>query len=526
MAELSRRAVLTLGLASGLALAGCSGGNSAKGAGSLRTLVIDTAFSLETGDPGRNYVPTGNMVLHAVYDTLLTFEGSDEVAPVPSLATVEQNEDATEFTFTLTGDRTFSDGSPVTADDVVFSLTRVQGMTDSKANFLMNGISVAKVDDSTVRLSTESPSLQLPAIVTNPALGILNSRVVRAHGGTTGTDDEAETFLNEQSAGSGPYLLESMNITTAAVLVANPRYDGPYPPAYPRIVVRNVAQSSTQLINIRGGDSDLAVDLNGDQVAGLSGSRFTIVSQPSAETLFLLINQNEEVGGATANPRFAEAIRYAIDYDALLELAGAGSVEATGVIPPLFLGALAEGVRRDPARSASALKASGYHGEQVRLQFPNDNPVGGVEFTPIAERVQSQLRAAGIDVVLAPAPFATEIDPYVNGKEAFSLWYWGPDFADSSSFLPFGPGQKVGLRAGWTAKDAPDIAELVEQAASATTVAERKTAMTAYAAALQDRGPFVPLIVPGINLVSNHSVTGVEYNSTWTLDIPLLRPAD
>ena len=195
------------------------------------------------------------------------------------------------------------------------------------------------------------------------------------------------------------------------------------------------------------------------------------------------------------------------------------------MIPPIFLGALEAGVEQDLDRAEQALQASGYDGEPIRLQFPNDTPVGGVEFTPLAERVQSQLQAAGITVELAPAPFATEIDPYVNGEEAFGLWYWGPDFADSSSFLPFGPGEKVGLRSGWTTEHAPEIAELVRTATSATSVEEREQAMTDYATAMQESGPFVPLIVPGANLASDATVTNVHYNSTWTLDIPLLAPA-
>ncbi|SEF00733.1 ABC transporter substrate-binding protein [Ruania alba] len=527
----TRRTAIAVGLAGSLALVGCTGGNTAnqgsdgnETTGASDNLVIDTAFSLETGDPGRNYVPTGNMVLHAVYDTLLTFEGSAEAEPVPSLATVEQNEDATEFTFTLDGERTFSDGSTVDADDVVYSLTRVQGMTESKANFLMTGITVEKVDDLTVRLTTESPSLQLPAIMTNPALSILNSEVVQANGGTTGTDDAAEEFLNGESVGSGPYLLDSLDLTTQVVLTANPEYDGDTPPAYERIVIRNVSESATQLINLQGGDSQLAVDLNGDQVAGL-GEEFTVTSVPSAETIFLLINQDAEVGGATANPDFAEAVRYAVDTSELLELAGAGAEAATGVIPPMFPGSLADPIGQDLARAEQALDASGYDGETLRLQFPNDYPVGGVEFTPVAERLQSQLQEAGITVELAPAPFATEIDPYVTGQEAFSMWFWGPDFADSSSFLPFGPGEKVGLRAGWTAEDAPEIAELTAAATTATDTDEREQAMSDYATAMQESGPFVPLLVPGVNLAGDDSVTNIEYNSTWTLDIRLLAPA-
>lgn len=523
-----RHVAVALIAAAAIVLAGCSGGNSANNSNgsssSGGTLVVDTAFSLETGDPGRNYVPTGNMVLHAVYDTLLTFQGADSTTPKPDLATMKQNADATEFTFTIQDGRTFSDGTPVTADDVVFSLDRVAGITDSKANFLMTGITVTKVDDKSVKLSTKTPSLQLPAIVTNPSLAILNSKLVKENGGTTDDKDGAKSWLDANSAGSGPYNLESLDLTTQVVLVKNDKYDGADKPAYDKIVVRNIAQSSTQLTNLKGGDSTVAVDLSGDQVKDL-GDGFTVNSAPSAQTLFLLINQKESVGGVIANTKFAEAVRYALDYDKLMELAGSGSVQATGVIPPMFPGANDAGVKQDLDRVKAALTDSGYKGEEIKLQFPNDNPVGGVEFTPVAERVQEQLKAAGIKASLAPAPFATEVEPYVNAEEAFSLWYWGPDYADTSSFLPFGPGQKVGLRANWTADADPAIADLVKKAQNATDVDERNTVFSEYAKAMQESGPFVPLIVPGTNLASSTKVAGLEYNVTWTLDLRLLHPA-
>lgn len=519
------RAAAVLATAAALTLAGCSGGNSANNpdpsAPATTTLVVDTAFSLETGDPGRTYVPTGNMLVHAMYDTLLTFEGEDGTTPQASLATMTQNDTATEFTFALDGERTFSDGSAITADDVVFSLNRVKGMTESKANFLMTGVTVEKVDDRTVVLKTEAPSLQVPALVTNPALSIVNQEVVTANGGTTDDSDAAQAYLDGASAGSGPYLLDALDLTTQVTLVKNPQYNGKVAAGYDKIVVRNVTESATQLINLKGGDSNVAVDLNGDQVETL-GDAFTVDSTASAETIFLLVNQSSKVGGVSASPEFAEAVRYALDYDALLELAGAGSVQATGVIPPMFAGALGSGVKQDLERSKKALAASDYSGETIKLQFPNDNPVGGVEFTPVAERVQAQLKAAGITVELAPAPFATEIDPYVNGTEAFSMWYWGPDYADSSSFLPFGPGRKVGLRAGWPAESNSAIATLVTDAETATTVESRTQAFTEYATAMQEEGPFVPLIVPGNNFASDKTVTGLTYNPTWTLDLRVL----
>jgi peptide/nickel transport system substrate-binding protein len=525
----SRRStsVIAIGAVALLALAGCSGGNSANNsdqAAGADSLVIDTAFSIETADPGHTYDPTGNMIAKALYETLVDFEGSDVSTPVPGLASWEQNEAATEFTFTLEGDRAFSDGSPIEAKDVVFTLQRIQGMTEAKPNFLLGGLTITEVDDKTISFVSETPLLQLPAILANPALGIVNADVVMENGGTTDGTDSAQEFLDGESAGSGPFVLDTLDLSSQVVLTKNDEYNGDEESEYSRVVVRNVSESATQLANLKGGDSMVAMDLNGDQVAGL-GDDLTVESVPSGQTIFLLLNQSDAVAGELANVKLAEAIRYALDYDALLELAGAGAVQATGVIPPGFEGALETGVEQDLDKAAAALAEAGYTGQTLKLQFPNDYPVGGVEFTPLAERVQAQLEEAGITVELAPAPFATELDAYVAGTEGFGLWFWGPDYADSANFLPFAPGLKVGLRSGWAAEANPEIAGIAAGAASATDEAVRAEAFTAFAEAMQAEGPFVPLIVPGRNIATAGDVEGAVYNSVWEMDIAEIAPA-
>ncbi|MGM1018465.1 MAG: ABC transporter substrate-binding protein [Actinomycetota bacterium] len=528
MRSSSRTSLIAAGAVALLAVTGCSGGNSAntgaEDGSSNDSLVIDTAFSIETADPGHTYDPTGNMLAKALYETLVDFEGSDVSTPVPGLASWEQNDTATEFTFTLEDGRTFSDGSPIEAADVVFSLQRIQGMTDAKPNFLLAGVTIEELDAQTVRFTTETPLLQLPAILANPALGIVNSEVVTENGGTTDGDDTAQSFLDGESAGSGPFVLDTLDLTSQIVLTSNDEYNGDEASEYSRVVIRNVTESATQLANLRGGDTMVAMDLNGDQVTNL-GDDVSVDSVPSGQTIFLLLNQSSDVADDLANVKIAEAIRYALDYDLLLELAGTGAVQATGVIPPGFEGALSEGITQDLDAAEAALEESGYDGETLTLQFPNDYPVGGVDFTSVAERVQAQLGEVGIEVELAPAPFATELDAYVNGTESFGLWFWGPDYADSANFLPFGPGLKVGLRAGWTEEANADIAELAAEAASATDPDARTAAFTEFAEAMQAEGPFVPLIVPARNISATDDVTGAVYNSVWEMDIAEIAPA-
>lgn len=520
----SRIGALALGLAAALALAGCAtsdtNSNTGSGAadGAPDTLVIDRTFDLKTGDPGRTYEHTGNMVVKAMYETLLDFEGSDLSATVPGLASLETSDDSTSFVLTLDQGRTFSDGSEITADDVVFSLERVIGMKGSPS-FLLDGVSVAKVDDRTVELTTDAPNPALQFILPNPALGIVNSEVVIANGGTTDESDAAEAYLSANSAGSGPYMLESFDVASQVTLTLNESYTGPASPTFDRVVIRNV-ESSTQKINLQGGDSHVALDLSGDQVADF-GDNLTVESSPSANMIFLLLNQNEKISTVTSDPNFVKAVKLGIDYDSLLEIAGAGGAQAFGLVPPMFLGSLPAdaALSLDVDGAKKALAASNYNGETVTLNFPNDINLNGVQFTTVAQRVQAQLSEIGINIDLAPAPTAVELDTYRNGEEVIGLWYWGPDYMDPSSYLPFAPGETVGLRAGWEAGANPAIEKVVDQARLGGTDEERIAQFTEYQQLMLDEGPFVPLLNPAVNMASAKGITGLNYNPTWTLDI-------
>ncbi len=142
------------------------------------TLIVGKSFDLKTLDPGRQFETTGAIIVPAIYDTLLTFVDNDVTTPVPSLAeSWEVNDDATEFTLTLRADATFSDGSPVTAQDAAFSLNRVRELKGN-GSFLMDGVTAEAVDDATLKLTSEKPNPALPRILPTPTLGILNSEVV------------------------------------------------------------------------------------------------------------------------------------------------------------------------------------------------------------------------------------------------------------------------------------------------------------------------------------------------------------
>ncbi|MGV9538671.1 ABC transporter substrate-binding protein [Streptosporangium sandarakinum] len=531
MATRSRRpgakaALLPVLLTGALALAACSGGGSSSapasggggGAGS-KTLVIDTSFDLKTADPGRTYEPTGLIVGKATYETLLTFEGSDVTKPVPALAeSFELSKDGKTLTLKLRKDATFADGSPVTADDVVFSLNRVRDMKGTPS-FLLDGVEVAKTDDTTITLTSAKANAALPYILPNPALGILNSKVAKEHGATTDPGDKAEQYLNSASAGSGPYTIESFNVSSQVVLRANAKYWGQAKPAYDKVVIRNV-EAATQKLNISRGDSQVALNLSGDQVAGITGG-LQVTRTASANVIFLLANRDPSVSKVTSDPKFAEAVRKGVDYAGLLELAGEGSVQAPGVIPSMLLGALPPeaAAGRDVEGAKAALKESGLVNPTVKLEYPSELTVNGLSFQPFAERIQANLKEVGITVELAPAPVTTALDNYRNGKEELGLWYWGPDYPDPSDYLSFLPGKLVGLRAGWKAGADKELEAAGDKAAAEVGDDARKQAYSDIQTKLNASGPFIPLIQPGQNIVTAASVTGLKFNPVWTVDV-------
>ncbi|MGI4895556.1 MAG: ABC transporter substrate-binding protein [Janthinobacterium lividum] len=516
----------TAGLASTALLAGCSsdsGSNSDSGGGESAagaSLVVDNAFDLKTADPARSFELTGAMVNKQIYETALTYTGSDVSEPVPQICSFTISDDNRVVTLTIEGDHKFADATAVTADDIVFSYQRVQGIKGNPS-FLLDGVVVAKVNETTVTLTSDVANPALPYILPNPSLGILNSKLVQSKGGTTDESDGAESFLNATSAGSAPYQIDTLQVTSSVVLKANPEYVGTAPTST-RIVLENVAPA-TQKINVQSGTAQIATDLSADEVQGLDGGATAVISQASSYMIFAWFNVDPQFGGPVADPLFVQAVRHAIDYSALLKLTGDGSVQPGGVVPSQFVGHL----ESDPsnvfdANTAKELLAkSSYQGEEIQFLFSNDVAVSGVQLQILAQAIQSQLKTAGITITLAPKPSATSLDSFRSGKFQAGLAYWGPDFPDPSNYLAFTPGENVGKRAGWTPESATAAAvmPLVDAAKAASGADARDAAYQALQKQMNVSGPFVPLVQPAQNVVTSSDLKGADLNPIWTLDL-------
>jgi peptide/nickel transport system substrate-binding protein len=285
--------------------------------------------------------------------------------------------------------------------------------------------------------------------------------------------------------------------------------------------------ATTQQINIQRGSHEVAIDLSSDQAQSLRSNKNLNVSlRPSTWVFWLFANNSTQLSNVTSDKKWQEAVRYALNYNSIVSVAGPGAIQTPGIIPSMFLGALpkAAAIKQNLTRAKSALAASGVGDQQVSLEYPSDLTINGVPFSTLAQRVQANLQAAGFKIELSGAPTSTWLTKYRDGKMAFGLSLWGPDYPDPADYLTFAPGQLVGLRVGWQKGADPSIEKLAAQALVTTNPKLRKALYQKIQTQLNQRGPYFPLIQPTQVFVSTKDLNNAVFNATYAVDVTQVTP--
>lgn len=498
-----------------------------------KILIVGHAESTDSLDPARGFTQTTGVINRINYNTLVTFPDEDASAIEPMLATEwEISEDGTSYSFSLRDDVVFSDGTPLTANDVVFSIQRLKNIKGNPSFLAVNIDTVVADSDTSVTFNLLSPDPAFLARLTNYAFSVTNSAVIRAEGGTDAEDaetaDTAEDFLNSNSAGSGPYMLQSWDPQVRTEVVRNPNFWGEAP-YFDRIIVQNIAEAATQKVALESGQIDLATDLTSDQIVSMqSNSEIGIYSGPTVIVHFLLMNADSEIGGPVSDPLVQLAIRYALDYDGYKTLfAGTTppSWPATGI-----LGSYGEeqAFIRDLDRATELLIEAGYpDGFDITLDYPVFT-FQGVNMETNAQKIQADLAEVGINVTLRPGELQVALEEYRNGQQGFAYWFWGPDVLDPIDALSFLPGGKVAdERENWTSDIAdPTILELRDKALVESGVEERIELFHQIQDYLQEFGPWAPFLQPDIQVAYRADLQGYIWHPAWNHDLSILSRVD
>ncbi|MFZ5916449.1 MAG: ABC transporter substrate-binding protein [Chloroflexota bacterium] len=493
-----------------------------------KEFVVGVSFDQATLDPGRGFEITGGMVHKATYNTLVTWADDNVSEIVPSLAeSWEVSEGGKVFTFKLRQGVKFHSGNEMTAADVEWSWERAMGLKGNPS-FLFDGVvSIEAPDAYTVVVTKEKPDPAFLAKSTFGVFSVLDSQVVIEHGGTSGPDadqsDQAEEWLNQNSAGTGPFILKSWVPETEVVVEKFADY-WRGPAFFDRVIYRNIPDTATQKLTLEAGGIDLAVEVSSDQVAALElNPEIKVVKGQGTDMFFLLCNANPELtAGVMSDDRVRMAIRYAIDYDGILALVGGSAITPATIVPYGFMGAWGpdRAFKRDLGKAQELLAEAGYpNGFDIEMEYPTKFARSGVDFDIIAEKVQADLAEAGINVTLKPGELMTVLARYRAGEEGFSFWMWGADYYDVSDYLEFLPEGIVGLRAQWTDERADqEIRDLRDAAAVEMDNTKRAEIWADIQAYLQLKSPFVPLVQPGAVVAHRQWLKGYVFNEAWKVD--------
>lgn len=529
-------AMLAAAVALAVAAAGCTGSNGAAKTNTDTIVVAMDQGSLRTLDPNNGYEPEWFVISHQIYQTLVSFSGSDVQKVTPALAeSWTISPDSTEYTFKIDSRAKFADGSAVTAEDAAFALLRFKNTKGPGAWLLDNMADAQAQDDQTLVVTLKASDVSFLSVLTSPSLAIGEAETIKANGGTDAADadstDTAQAWLNEHSVGSGPYVLESWVKNTELVLQRNPNYWGPDPaPTADRVVFKFVADSNSQLQMVQRGDAAVAMNLTPDQLSGLDAPSVSIAKTQALGVMYLGWTASADLDPALANPANWEAIRNALDYKGIVGLATGAGQAAGGIVPAALAGGLsaddAPAEDLDAARAALA-KAGNPDGFSFTLAYASQTTAAGVPFDPVAQKIQADLGRVGIKVELQPMLQVKFYEDYRAGKLPAVLHWWLADYADALNFLPVfvPPGSVAEVRQHWTA----DLADpkLVKMAADSLTTQdpqERAVLIQDAQRLLNQSGPYAPLIDIQRQVAYNtDAISELATNPAWVVDFAASR---
>jgi peptide/nickel transport system substrate-binding protein len=488
-------------------------------------LVAADIADAKTTDPGHSYEFTSSMVQSNTYDTLITYKGNDTIHPVPDLAvSLPTIVGGKVFTFHLRHDVKFSNGDPMTAADVVFSYRRLQYLNDNPG-FLVAGVKdIRAVDPYTVQISLSAPDVSFLSALSGTNLAVLDSKLVIAHGGddsaNAATADKAQSFLDSQTAGTGPYMMTNWTRNSQIVLEANPHYWGPKP-AFSKVIVQNQQSAATQSLLVEKGTVDVALNINIQGAQALAGnSSVKVVQGNTLDLVYMGMTLNPAVSKPLSNPKVRQAIRYAIDYDGILKglLKGVGT-RPNGMIPVGMVGNDTATnntllINQNIGKAKALLTSAGYaNGFSVSMSYDTNSTFDGVTFDPLAAKVQNDLAKVGIKINLVPSQDSILLTAYRAQKLPMVLYNWGVDYPDPNDYAgPFSPGGGPAKRMWYVPSSNPGLLNTVQLADTTTDLAKRTALYRAVQQTWLQDGPWIGLVQPQNIIVLGSNIKGYVYS--------------
>jgi peptide/nickel transport system substrate-binding protein len=365
-----------------------------------------------TMDPHSWAAAENQGAIKQVYEQLLDLDSN--LAIVPQLALSWKPLNPTIWEFQLRPDVTFHDGTPFTAEDVVFSIERARGETSDFAKQVSGIAIVEAIDEHTVRFTTSGPDPGLWLKLADVA--IMSKAWAEQHEVTTPADynrAREETYASRHADGTGPFVLEEFEPYGHWVMVRNPTWWGTaeYPHNIDRVVHSREESDAGDVAALLDGKIDLLQTPPYSALGEISRTPgLKIAHRPKLVTSYFGLDQGSaELRSSNIkgkNPfkdrRVRQAMAYAIDMRPILTpLMGDLFIPAGMLVAPGVNGYapdLDQPPPHDPERTQALLTEAGYPaGFSVTLDCCSD---WGEAAIATCKGVAEQLGAVGIDAAV------------------------------------------------------------------------------------------------------------------------------
>jgi peptide/nickel transport system substrate-binding protein len=470
-------------------------------------LRIGLASEPTSMDPHYHNLSPNNSLLSHVFESLVDQDERQRLQP--GLAESWKAIDDTTWEFKLRRGVKFHDGTPFTADDVLFSFERAPNVEGSPASFAIysRGKTLTKVDDHTVHIKTAAPYPLMPNDVSQIFI------ISRKHGTGARTPDYNS---GKAAVGTGAFRYVEYTPGNRIILQRSEDYWGTKP-QWARVVFRGIKSSPSRVAALLAGDVDLIEQVPATDMERLKKDpKLTIEQIVSNRIMYLHLDHfrddspfvKAKDGGAIRNPlrdrRVRTAISKAIDRDAIVTRVMEGvAIKAGQLLPEGFFGVSKKlpPVAYDPNGAKKLLAEAGVpNGFRLTIHSPNDRYPNDAK---IAEAIGQMLTRAGIDtqvVTMTSGVFFREASsggPDKTPKFSLILAGWGSGTGETSSplksLLATFDSQKGMGGANRGRYSNPEVDKLIDEALATVDDAKRQDLLARAAeVAIEDVG-IVPL---------------------------------
>ena len=321
--------------------------------------------------------------------------------------------------------------------------------------------------------------------------------------------DLGNAWMKSHSAGAGGYQLSSYAASDHVTIDVNP-HSGIKTDSR-RVIIRHVADPSAQLLMLQKGDADIVRNLTPDQLKTIGADPdFHVTSSPQSSQIYIAMNQDVP---ELAKPQVRQAVKWAIDYDAIAKNITPNSyVVSQSFLPTGLPGALTDKpFHQDIAKAKSLMAEAGLpDGFSISMDCPSVQP-----YADIAQAVQANLAAIGIKINLLIGDTKQVITKTRARQHQMAMLYWGTDYFDPNSNAQAfcanpddSDASKLKILAWRSHFVDKELTTMVEAAAKELDAAKRVAMYQKMQTLSQERAPFVMMLQAISSAVQGKGVSG------------------